>query len=56
MHLSSDMDTAKAVGERHGKLAMIVVDAEQMYKDGYKFYISANNVWLTDTVPVKYIK
>ena len=56
VHLSSDMDTAKAVGERHGKLAMIVVDAEQMYKDGYKFYISANNVWLTDTVPVKYIK
>ena len=26
-----------------------------MYKDGFKFFISENNVWLTEYVPKKYI-
>jgi RNA:NAD 2'-phosphotransferase (TPT1/KptA family) len=26
-----------------------------MYKDGHKFYISKNNVWLVDYVPKEYI-
>ncbi|MGN7987054.1 hypothetical protein ACTJKC_06930 [Pedobacter sp. 22226] len=25
-------------------------------KAGYKFYLSANNVWLTDVVPAEYIE
>ena len=29
--------------------------AEQMYKDGYKFYLSKNGVLLTKRVPVKYL-
>ena len=27
-----------------------------MYKDGYKFYLSVNGVWLTKRVPVKYLE
>jgi len=27
-----------------------------MYADGFKFYLSENGVWLTDHVPLKYIK
>ena len=30
--------------------------AKSMYEDGYKFYLSENNVWLVDNVPVKYIE
>ena len=56
VHLSPDHSTASAVGKRHGKPAVFAVDAEKMYDDGYKFYISVNNVWLTDHVPPKYIK
>ncbi|WP_330221106.1 hypothetical protein [Pedobacter riviphilus] len=26
-----------------------------MHRAGYKFYLSANNVWLTDVVPAEYI-
>ena len=26
-----------------------------MYEDGYKFYLSENNVWLTKPVPKEYI-
>ena len=56
VHLSGDIETASKVGERHGNLYIINIDAEQMYKDGYKFYLSDNGVYLTKSVPVKYFK
>ena len=55
VHLSSDVETARKVGSRHGKPAIYVVDCAGMVADGYKFYLSANNVWLTKEVPVKYL-
>jgi len=27
-----------------------------MYRDGYKFYLSENGVWLTKEVPIKYLE
>lgn len=56
VHLSSDIETAIQVGQRHGKPFVFEVLAEQMYKDGFQFFISENNVWLTDNVPTKYLK
>jgi putative RNA 2'-phosphotransferase len=56
VHLSENPDTAEKVGVRHGKLAMLLIDTFRMHKDGLKFYLSDNGVWLTDHVPVKYIK
>ena len=55
VHLSKDVETAKAVGKRHGKEVVYSINSEQMYKDGYKFYLSKNGVWLTKNVPVKYL-
>lgn len=56
VHLSKDVETAEQVGKRHGKEVVYQVNAGQMYKDGYKFFLSANNVWLTKEVPVKYLE
>jgi len=56
VHLSDNVETATAVGQRHGKPIVIEVLARQMYGDGFKFYLSDNNVWLTDSVPAKYLK
>lgn len=56
VHLSKDEETAVKVGSRHGKPVIYIVKAKQMYEDGYKFYISANGVWLTKEVPVKYME
>mgnify|MGYP002864993748 FL=1 len=56
VHLSSDVETAKKVGSRHGRPVIYTVDCAAMAADGYKFYLSANNVWLTKEVPVKYLK
>ena len=55
VHLSKDIETALNVGRRHGEPVIFVIDAKQMLVDGYKFYLSENNVWLTDYVPQKYI-
>jgi len=55
VHLSELYQTAVSVGSRHGKPYVFGVDCESMVKDGYKFYLSENSVWLTDEVPSKYV-
>lgn len=55
VHLSADEGTAVNVGSRHGKPHVITVDCKQMVKDGFKFYLSNNGVWLTNNVPVEYL-
>lgn len=56
VHLSKDRETAYNVGKRHGKPYIYKVLSGEMYRDGYKFYLSKNGVWLTKSVPVKYLK
>ena len=56
VHLSDNIETASQVGKRHGSPIILKVDAKKMHKDGYKFYISENKVWLTDTVPSLYVE
>lgn len=56
VHLSTDTEVAKDVGGRHGKPVVLVLDTDQMYEDGIKFYQSVNNVVLCDYVDPKYIK
>ena len=55
VHLSTDPETAVRVGSRHGKPVVFTVDAEGMVRDGYRFFLSVNGVWLTDRVPVRYL-
>ena len=55
VHLSADVTTAKKVGSRHGKPVIYTIDCAKMTAEGYKFYLSANKVWLTKTVPAKYL-
>ncbi len=56
VHLSEKLETATAVGSRHGKPTVLIIHAKQMQEDGLVFYKSENNVWLTDNVAIKYIK
>ncbi|VDD86737.1 unnamed protein product [Enterobius vermicularis] len=55
VHLSADTVTAEAVGKRHGPAVVLQIDTSTMHADGYKFYLSENDVWLCDCVPKKYI-
>lgn len=56
VHLSSDSATAIKVGSRHGAPVVLLVDAAAMARDGYLFYRSDNGVWLTETVPPRYLR
>ena len=56
VHLSSDMETARKVGSRHGKPVIYEIDCRRMTEDGYRFFLSANHVWLIREVPARYLK
>ena len=55
VHLSADINTARTVGERHGKVVVLHIFALDAHKAGHKFYLSANGVWLADKVPPDFI-
>ena len=56
VHLSADIETAKKVGARRGKPIILTVHAQTMHQSGHAFYLSANGVWLTDSVPAAFIE
>jgi putative RNA 2'-phosphotransferase len=56
VHLSASIDTAIAVGQRHGKPFVFEILALEMFKDNYEFFLSENGVWLTNAVPAKYLR
>jgi putative RNA 2'-phosphotransferase len=55
VHLSKDVETARKVGARRGKPIVLKVDAARMHRDGHRFFLSANGVWLIDAVPGGYL-
>ena len=57
VHLSSDVTTARKVGERHDRNPVILtVDAAKMHTDGMKFFHSANDgTWMCENVPFYYV-
>lgn len=56
VHLSPDYEVAADVGCRHGQLHVFKISAGKMHEDGFKFYKSVNNVWLTKYVPTEYFE
>lgn len=56
VHLSADIETAQNVGIRHGKPIIFQIDTEKMLAENFKFFISANGVWLVDEVPPKFLE
>ena len=56
VHLHCDSSTASAVGARRGTPVLLKVKAQEMAKEGFVFYVTANQVWLTDHVPPRFIE
>lgn len=56
VHLSEDITTATAVGQRYGKPIVLEVEALRMHQQGLKFFQADNGVWLTDLVPSEFLK
>jgi putative RNA 2'-phosphotransferase len=55
VHLSLDETTARKVGARHGSPVILTLKSKEMYEAGYMFYVSENDVWLTEHVPTRFI-
>ena len=56
VHLSKDIETATKVGSRHGKPVIYKINCQKMAQDGYRFFLSANHIWLTKAVPPEYLE
>lgn len=56
VHLSIDADLAKKVGSRHGRPVVLRVNTGDMQKNGFEFFLSKNEIWLTDCVPAEYLE
>jgi putative RNA 2'-phosphotransferase len=56
VHLSPDVETARKVGKRRGRPVVLVVESGRMWQDGHTFYRAENGVWLTDAVPLEYLR
>ncbi|WP_037577914.1 RNA 2'-phosphotransferase [Phaeacidiphilus oryzae] len=55
VHLSAEAGSAARVGARRGRPVVLRVDAARMARDGYRFEVSANGVWLVEAVPPAYL-
>lgn len=55
VHLSPDQVTAREVGRRRGRCAVLRVDAAALATGGTEFSRSANGVWLVPAVPPQYL-
>lgn len=56
VHLSETKEVAKTVGSRHGKALVLTIEAQKLFQAGQKFYLSRNDVWLTNDIRPDYIK
>ncbi len=56
VHLAAETKMTMDVGARHGKPVLLTILAADMHQAGRTFYLSTNNVWLVDHVPVNFIR
>ncbi|MEM7626109.1 MAG: RNA 2'-phosphotransferase [Planctomycetota bacterium] len=56
VHMSTDKATMLAVARRHGRPALLEIDARAMHARGAVFHVTGNSVWLTDRVPPDYLR
>lgn len=55
VHLSTNRETMLQVGARHGKPVVLSVAAQQMVAAGHEFFVTGNQVWLTEHVPPEFL-
>lgn len=56
VHLSSDIETATKVGNRHGTPFIFKIETFKMQQANIEFYQAENGVWLTDYIPSEFLE
>ena len=55
VHMSTDIAMMRKVGGRHGTAVLLRIAALAMHDAGHVFYVTGNNVWLTEGLPSVFI-
>lgn len=56
VHLSSDTETAMSVARRRDQHpVLLIVEAQQAYRQGVRFFQAKNGVWLTKYIPGEFL-
>lgn len=55
VHLSPDAESARRVGQRHGRPVVLAVAAARAHAEGQTFWLSDNGVWLTGPLAAGYL-
>lgn len=55
VHMHADHELATEVGGRRGKPVLLTIRSLEMHQAGYEFFVTENDVWLTDHVPSEFI-
>ena len=55
VHLSTNRQTMIQVAARHGQPVVLTIDAARMQAAGHSFFVTGNQVWLTEHVPPEYL-
>ena len=56
VHMQADMGKAwKSARRWHRTPVLLKIDAKRMHEDGFRFGVSENDVWCTESVPTAYL-
>ncbi|MEM9943603.1 MAG: RNA 2'-phosphotransferase [Planctomycetota bacterium] len=55
VHLHLDASLAKEIGARLGSPIVLEIQSKKMHDAGFEFFVTENQVWLTDYVPPEFI-
>lgn len=55
VHMSTDRELLLEVARRRGPPVLLRIDAAEMHRLGHEFYVTENDVWLTDRVPPEFL-
>ncbi len=55
VYLSETIPTAITVGKRYGKPLIIEINTGKLVKEGWTFYKTSDNVWLTNEIPSDFL-
>ncbi len=56
VHLNAQAEPCIHVASRHGKPIVLTIKSGKMHDEGFKFFLTPNNVWLTNHVPARFIE
>ena len=56
VHLTNERSIAERVGERHGKLVLLEVNARMAHVEGVAFYLADEHHYLVNDLPARYLR